>query len=385
LLGSPHRVLLHSARRETSENRHEVRLRPVTRIARRPRSRAPPLVRILASPRATRRRSPRTEIRTLADPRSPSSIDLSRTDPRALLLLALLATSGFVGVARAAAADDDFEPPAARAKPATDPAVAAKGTVATAKTDGNKRGAYEEVSFVLEHSLVVGPGDASAADFTPCGVFSARAHTAPDGVSVRLSHLRLTRDPIDENFAAAFDALVAADLVYRVRVHSNVLHPVDGEYTMAYLPARCLADAGLAETFALHTDERGGVIGVDYSTAGGDCVIDPEQSAGSPPKLAGAASRGSVAFRSTAQVRFYKLAPALDPDAPTDLRGHGGPATKQRQEEHRRRKESGEPREKGKKPVKEKTFWEKNWMYIVPISFLVSNALSAPPQKAKRG
>ena len=42
-------------------------------------------------------------------------------------------------------------------------------------------------------------------------------------------------------------------------------------------------------------------------------------------------------------------------------------------------------REKGKKPEKEKTFWEKNWMYIVPISFLVSNALSAPPQKQKRG
>ena len=68
-----------------------------------------------------------------------------------------------------------------------------------------------------------------------------------------------------------------------------------------------------------------------------------------------------------------------------DLRGHGAPASKQRQDEHRRRKESGEPREKGKKPEKEKTFWEKNWMYIVPISFLVSNALSAPPQKQKRG
>ena len=84
-------------------------------------------------------------------------------------------------------------------------------------------------------------------------------------------------------------------------------------------------------------------------------------------------------------MRFYKLAPALDPDAPTDLRGHGGPATKQRQEEHRRRKESGEPREKGKKPVKEKTFWEKNWMYIVPISFLVSNALSALSAKGEEG
>ena len=65
-----------------------------------------------------------------------------------------------------------------------------------------------------------------------------------------------------------------------------------------------------------------------------------------------------------------------------DLRGHGAPASKQRQDEHRRRKESGEPREKGKKPEKEKTFWEKNWMYIVPISFLVSNALSAPPPRS---
>ena len=133
---------------------------------------------------------------------------------------------------------------------------------------------------------MVGPGDASAADFTPCGVFSARAHTAPDGVSVRLSHLRLTRDPIDEKFAAAFDDLVARDLVYRVRVHSNVLHPVDGEYTMAYLPARCLADAGLAETFALHADERGGVVGLDYSTAGGDCVVDPSSPLRRPSRRA---------------------------------------------------------------------------------------------------
>jgi hypothetical protein len=165
-----------------------------------------------------------------------------------------------------------------------------------------------------------------------------------------------------------------------VRVPSNVLHPRDGEYTMAYIPARCLADAGLQENFALHADERGGVVGLDYSTAGGDCFIDVD--ATDTPKLVGSSN---AEFRTTAQVRFYKVAPALDPDAPTDLRGHGAPASKQRQDEHRRRKESGEPREKGKKPEKEKTFWEKNWMYIVPISFLVSNALSAPPQKQKRG
>ena len=124
---------------------------------------------------------------------------------------------------------------------------------------------------------MVGPGDASAADSLRRAGSSARAHTAPR------RRLRSTLAPAadarstDEKLSPKnLTRLVAADSAYRVRVHSNVLHPVDGEYTMAYLPARCLADAGLAETFALHTDERGGVIGVDYSTAGGDCVIDPD-------------------------------------------------------------------------------------------------------------
>ena len=84
-------------------------------------------------------------------------------------------------------------------------------------------------------------------------------------------------------------------------------------------------------------------------------------------------------------MRFYKLPRPRWIRTRTDLRGHGGPANKQKQEEYRRRKESGGAEGEGKKPAKEKTFWEKNWMYIVPISFLVSNALSAPPQKAKRG
>lgn len=42
----------------------------------------------------------------------------------------------------------------------------------------------------------------------------------------------------------------------------------------AYLPARCLAEAGLQENFALHMDERGNVVGVDYTTAGGECHLD---------------------------------------------------------------------------------------------------------------
>ena len=47
----------------------------------------------------------------------------------------------------------------------------------------------------------------------------------------------------------------------------------EGEHVMAYLPARCLAEAGLQENFVLHMDERGNVVGVDYTTAGGECHL----------------------------------------------------------------------------------------------------------------
>lgn len=47
-----------------------------------------------------------------------------------------------------------------------------------------------------------------------------------------MSHLKLQRDPVDDDFAAAFTGLVDGDLHYRVRVPANVLHPTAGEYVM---------------------------------------------------------------------------------------------------------------------------------------------------------
>ena len=119
--------------------------------------------------------------------------------------------------------------------PETDPASA----LATAK--GGDRRVVQEVSFVLEHSLTVDPGD--AANFEPAGVFHAKAHFSPSagataaepgaepepdaedartrgvapGSAVRLSHLRLTRDDLGADFTSKFAALgVEADLPYRV-------------------------------------------------------------------------------------------------------------------------------------------------------------------------
>mmetsp|Transcript_5716 Transcript_5716/g.20763 ORF Transcript_5716/g.20763 Transcript_5716/m.20763 type:complete len:357 (-) Transcript_5716:1180-2250(-) len=242
-------------------------------------------------------------------------------------------------------------------------------SVATTKGAGGAGRGVEDITFVLEHALAVRPGDVSDDDFAPCGVFSARAHfersssaAADDDVAVaRLTRLQLTRDPVDASFAAAFAKLVEDDLPYRVRVPANVLHPRKGVGVMASIPARCLADAQLQENFALHADELGNVVGVDYATMGGDCAPNGEREItplGANP-----------VFRTTAAVRHHKTAPRLDPRAGTDVRGHGGPGAKKERDADGNVKKKPPP----------SPFMAKYWMYVLPAMFLLSNVLNPPP------
>ena len=168
----------------------------------------------------------------------------------AVALLAMLAATSLLVAVRADDFDEDFAPPTRAARggarsqgrgagaggggggAASEGGAGADGggkdgagAVATAK--GERRG-VEEITFVVEHSLAIGAGgDADA--FKPCGVFSARAHYDRNNQeAMRLSHVKLQRDPADEDFVAAFTKLVDNDLHYRVRLPANVLHPREG-------------------------------------------------------------------------------------------------------------------------------------------------------------
>lgn len=341
--------------------RHEVRAlraRPPPRPRRRRASSPRGDDRRLVRPMTDRSRRGRDLLPTRRSPLtapSSSSRPSSRPRPRprlpraplvAIVLLLLLAVSGASRV-RADDFDEDFAPPTrtaranANANAATAPRSRASAggsndddasgaaSVATTKGAGGAGRGVEDITFVLEHALAVRPGDVSDDDFAPCGVFSARAHfersssaADDDDVAVaRLTRLQLTRDPVDASFAAAFAKLVEDDLPYRVRVPANVLHPRKGVGVMASIPARCLADAQLQENFALHADELGNVVGVDYATMGGDCAPNGEREItplGANP-----------VFRTTAAVRHHKTAPRLDPRAGTDVRGHGGPGARE--------------------------------------------------------
>ena len=323
----------------------------------------------------------------------------------AVLAIALLLASP-IG---ATDTDDDLTPPSnARARrdgrAASDRGPSASGggaesdpASALATARGGDRRVVQEVSFVLEHSLTVEPGE--AANFEPAGVFHAKAHftagagaaTAEPGAdadaedahprvapgsAVRLSHLRLERNVLDEDFEKKFATLVERDLPYRVSLPANALHPVLNERVVAFIPARCLAESGLQEHFVAHMDERGNVIGIDYDPAGFECAPSDEVSVVELGR--------SPSFKSTASVRFYKTAPALDPDAPTDVRGHGGPAGKKEREARQRRSSGGDGGDgKDGDAGKEKTFWQKNWMYIVPVMMLLSNLVAPPPEQSR--
>ena len=328
----------------------------------------------------------------------PGNMSRRRLGLVAVLAIALLLASP---VGATDADDDDLAPPSnARARrdgrTATDRGASASGGVpetdpasALATAKGGDRRVVQEVSFVLEHSLTVDPGD--AANFEPAGVFHAKAHFTPGagataaepgaepepGSAVRLSHLRLTRDDLDADFTTKFAALAEADLPYRVSLPANALHPrARHERVVAFIPARCLAESGLQEHFVLHMDEKGNVIGMDYDPAGFECR---------PADAAVVALGRNPAFKTSASVRFYKTAPALDPDAPTDVRGHGGPAGKKEREARARRSSDpngGEGARDGG-VSKEKSFWQKNWMYVVPAMMLLSNLVAPPPEQSR--
>tara|TARA_B110000240_G_scaffold98356_1_gene111380 strand:+ start:782 stop:1852 length:1071 start_codon:yes stop_codon:yes gene_type:complete len=301
--------------------------------------------------------------------------------------------------------DETFEPPSKSARrssssgrvpdrsevPSSDTKDDPTNQLATARAGGTRERVVEEISFVLEHALTVVPGDATGC-WEPAGVFSGKAHFTfsersgenendeagesdqQQHSAARLSHLKLERDPLTHDFIEKFNYLSENDLPYRIALPANVLHPRRDEKVIAFLPAKCLAESGLQENFALHMDENGNVVGVDYDPAGGECHLEDR----------GAKLSSDPHFASTVSVRFYKTAPTLDPHAPTDVRGHGGPAGKKEREAKQRRSANGGTTKGDQKEEPEKTFWQKNWMYIVPVMMLLSN-LVAPPAASSGG
>jgi hypothetical protein len=154
---------------------------------------------------------------------------------------------------------------------------------------------FTEISLPLEHAL------GADAAWTRAGTLSARANFAKGG-AVRFSQLKVQRDAPSSADVAALNKLLATGGLYRARLPANALSPDAGRHVVAFLPLRCLVDAGMAEHFGLSVDEAGRVYGLELAPPGGACAPDT----GAPPKPPAAWT-----LRTTVSVRLPKEAPPL--------------------------------------------------------------------------
>ncbi|KAI5078927.1 hypothetical protein GOP47_0006903 [Adiantum capillus-veneris] len=201
-------------------------------------------------------------------------------------------------------------------------------------SDGSPSSSDTKVAFQLEHSF----GD--SADFGPAGTFTARLRNLHHGGQT-LTKLRLTRNAFTTKEEEAFQTLVEEDGFYRVRMPANVLSP--GQDTiLSSVKARCLAAVNLQERFEFYMD-RGIIIAVAYGAS--DCAYPRDLKF--PTKWT---FDSHIVMKSGEQAARSLV---VNNEVEVELG------------------EDGQP----KVPV-EKTFWQKYWLYIVPLVFIVLNVVT---------
>lgn len=233
--------------------------------------------------------------------------------------------------------------------------------VATSGEGASKKASFTDITITLEHSLGL------AQQFSSAGHFSARANVKAETGAVRLSHIRLTRRAFEDADTATFKKLVADNDVYRVRVPADVLNPESGGHVMTWLPARCLVESGLQESFVLHMDEAGHVVSLEYGQPGGGCRIRSDMVPDCPDRLA---------FRTSVSAKFAKEAPRL-PVGPVRVTPDF--------EDDPFAGEQDAAQGKGEGDEAPKSIFQKYWFVLVPL--ILTNILGAaagPDQPAAK-
>ncbi|KAF3330888.1 ER membrane protein complex subunit 10-like protein [Carex littledalei] len=227
--------------------------------------------------------------------------------------------------------DDEFE----GVRSSRDPAYVSPPVRRRPDLDLSSASDSKSVQFTLEHAL----GDS---DFSVAGTFTARLKSWTHGGQT-LTKLRFTRNAISDAEKGLFERLLKEDDFYTIRIPSNVLNPSGKDYVVSSVRARCLPRESLDEHFVIHTDGVN-VLAVNYGSAGGCQYPRPLKF---PAKWS---------FSSYTVLKNGEQAPRT----PTFV-------------EQLIASES--PLEEGVKPP-EKSFWAKYWMYVVPLGFVVMNAMA---------
>ncbi|PWA78005.1 hypothetical protein CTI12_AA049180 [Artemisia annua] len=193
------------------------------------------------------------------------------------------------------------------------------------------------LQFALEHAI--GEND----EFTHAGTFTARLKTSAHGGQT-LTKLRFSRNDLTATEKENFKKLLENDDYYKIRLPSDVLNAPGRDYVISSVKARCLARDGLDEHIVIHM-EGGNILAVNYGSLGA-CQY---------PRQLRNPSKWS--FNSHTVLKYSEMAPRT----PTFSEEIGSA-------------DIGD--EEGIKPIVERSFWAKYWMYLVPLGLIVMNAMT---------
>ncbi|WOL00903.1 hypothetical protein Cni_G09616 [Canna indica] len=192
----------------------------------------------------------------------------------------------------------------------------------------------KSIQFSLEHQL-------GSSGFLLAGTFTARLKSWSNGGQT-LTKLRFSRNTLTEEEKGAFERLLKEDGYYTIRVPSNVLNPPGKDYVISSVRARCIPRESLDEHFTIHTDGVN-ILAVNYGSAGA-CHY---------PRLLRIPAKWS--FNSYTVLKNSEQAPRTPTFAEELLAVDVGT--------------------EGVQPP-ERSFWAKYWMYLIPLVFIVLNAVT---------
>ncbi|KAI3807810.1 hypothetical protein L1987_23744 [Smallanthus sonchifolius] len=270
---------------------------------------------------------------------------MKHTKSSILLLFALLISSNSAFQSDELLADDEEFGLEGGRSPDIDVAVPSSPQIASRSYSSpqptRKRSADSEsdsrVQFVLEHAF----GDSS--EFSAAGTFTARLKSSAHGGQT-LTKLRFSRNDLTATDKEKFKKLLETDDYYRIRLPSDVLNAPGRDYVISSVKARCLAKDGLDEHIHIHM-EGVNILAVNYGSSGA-CQY---------PRQLKLPAKWS--FNSHTVLKYSDLAPRT-PIFSEDIGGN----------------EIGD--DEGIKPMVERSFWAKYWMYLVPLGLIVMNAVT---------
>eukprot|EP00270_Netrium_digitus_P012863 TRINITY_DN4222_c0_g1_i1.p1 TRINITY_DN4222_c0_g1~~TRINITY_DN4222_c0_g1_i1.p1 ORF type:complete len:335 (+),score=73.07 TRINITY_DN4222_c0_g1_i1:33-1037(+) len=288
------------------------------------------------------------------------------------LLFLLLAARCSTAAVKAFESDEwigDEEPPPRRGTESSGPKTADADGFPEKSSHGNpeatpgqsRQRKFDEflAEVPLEHCIASAGGSAvlsAPCSFSECGSVSTRLIRTPDGLS-RVMGVKLKHELPSPSVQEAMQELIDSDGMYRVRFPTNLAAPGKSRsFIMAAVKARCLAAAGLKEKFEFALDGRGNLVAVSYIPLG-DCL----KSSSSQERVLLPASP----FTSLVELKEPAKAPRLT--STLSFRTFNSLDDVEVVE--------AQPVETKPPPEPEKTFWQKYWMYIIPLGLVFINAM----------